>query len=335
MKILINCSLPFALTHGGQQIQVERTQAALQSIGVEVEPMRWWDDKQSGDIIHYAGRMPAVQIELAHQKGIKVIMAELLTDPGSRSPAQLWSQRIISRTLERFAPEHFVAAFNWKSYRLADASIALTSWEAQLMTYLFGAPPERVHVVPNGVEEVFLQSLLAERGPWLVCTATITERKRVLELAEAAVLAQTPVWILGKAYAESDPYAKRFCSLARQHPKIIRFEGPIQDRAKLAQVYREARGFVLLSTMESLSLSALEAAACQSPLLLSDLPWARSTFGEHASYCPVSSPQHIAGHLRAFYDQAPLLKSPPKPLTWIEVARQLKTVYERVLSTSR
>jgi hypothetical protein len=31
MKILINCSLPFALTHGGQQIQVERTQAALQS----------------------------------------------------------------------------------------------------------------------------------------------------------------------------------------------------------------------------------------------------------------------------------------------------------------
>jgi glycosyltransferase involved in cell wall biosynthesis len=335
MKILINCSLPFALAHGGQQIQVEHTQAALQAIGLEVEPVRWWDDQQTGDLIHYAGRMPAAQIELAHQNGIKVVMAELLTAPGSRSPAQLWLQRILNRTLERVAPEHFVAAFNWSSYRLADASIALTSWEAHLMTYLFGAPPERVHVVPNGVEEVFLQAAPAKRGPWLVCTATITERKRVLELAEAAVLAQTPVWILGRAYAESDPYAQRFFALARQHPKLIRFEGPMADRTQLAQVYREARGFVLLSTMESLSLSALEAAACECPLLLSELPWARSTFGEHARYCPVNSPEQTARQLRAFYEQAPALKPPPKPLTWIEVARQFKTIYERVLSTSR
>lgn len=335
MKILINCSLPFALTHGGQQIQVERTQAALQSIGLEVEPVRWWDDKQTGDLIHYAGRMPAAQIELAHQKGMKVVMAELLTAPGSRSPAQLRLQRILNRTLERVAPDHFVAAFNWKSYRLADASIALTSWEAHLMTYLFAAPPERVRVVPNGVEEVFLQAPPVERGPWLVCTATITERKRVLELAEAAVLAQTPVWIIGRAYAESDAYVQRFYSLARQHPKLVRFEGPIQDRAKLARVYRAARGFVLFSAMESLSLSALEAAACECPLLLSDLPWARSTFGGHARYCPVAAPERAAKVLKKFYDDAPSLKPPPKPLTWTGVARQLQAIYERVLSTSR
>lgn len=103
MKILINCSLPFALAHGGQQIQIERTQAALQSVGLEVEPVRWWDDKQKGDIIHYAGRMPAAQIELAHQNGIKVVMAELLTAPGSRTPGQLRLQRILNRTMERVA----------------------------------------------------------------------------------------------------------------------------------------------------------------------------------------------------------------------------------------
>jgi len=332
MKVLINCGLPFALTHGGQQVQIERTQAALRSIGLEVEPVRWWDDKQTGDIIHYAGRMPAAQIELAHQKGIKVVMAELLTAPGSRTRVQLGLQRILNRSLEHLAPEHFIAAFNWKSYRLADACIALTDWEARLMTYLFGAPKERMHVVSNGVEEVFLQALPAERGPWLVCTATITERKRVLELAAAAVLAQTPVWIIGKAYAETDPYAQRFYSLARQHPKLIRFEGPIQDRAKLAQVYRAARGFVLLSAMESLSLSTLEAAACECPLLLSDLPWARSVFAGHATYCPTTAPGRTAAFLRRFYDQAQALKPPPKPPTWQGIARQLKEVYERLLT---
>ena len=89
MKILFNCGLPFALAHGGHQIQIERTQAALQSIGIEVEPVRWWDDKQTGDIIHFFGRMPTDQIKLARQKGVKVVMAELLTAPGSRTPGQL------------------------------------------------------------------------------------------------------------------------------------------------------------------------------------------------------------------------------------------------------
>lgn len=54
-------------------------------------------------------------------------------------------------------------------------------------------------------------------------------------------------------------------------PGILRNESPIQDRAHLAQVYSEARGFVLLNAMKILSLSALEAAACECPLLLSRL----------------------------------------------------------------
>src|SRR5574340_789516 len=92
--------------------------------------------------------------------------------------------------------------------------------------------------------------------------------------------------------------------------------------ALLSMVYREARGFVLLSAMESLSLSALEAAACGSPLLLGRLPWATTVFGENACYCPVGlSAERTAGFLRQFYDAAPGLKPPPKPLAWREVGQ--------------
>jgi glycosyltransferase involved in cell wall biosynthesis len=335
MKILLACPLPFMLAHGGQQIQIEQTRTALQAAGLEVEPLRWWDAGQSADLIHYFGRMPADQIRLAHQKGVKVVMLELLTGPAARTPWQLRMQRLLRRTIEGAVPGDFAAAFNWRSYRLADACVANTSWEAHLMSYLFGAPPARVHVVPNGVEEVFLNSPLAARGQWLVCTATITGRKRVLELAESAALAQTPLWVIGKPYSDSDPYAQKFFALARRHPKVIRYEGAIQDRAQLARIYREARGFVLLSTMETRSLSAEEAAACECPLLLSDLPWARSTFGENASYCPVASPERCSGLLRNFYDAAPSLPVPPKPAAWSEIARQLKAIYEDVLRTSR
>lgn len=333
MKILTNCNLPFCLAHGGQAIQIQQTMKALQGLGLEVEHLRWWDEAQTGDVLHYFGRMSADQIRFAHKKNLKVVMAELLTAQGSRSGRQLRVQKFISRGIARFAPRSFIASFNWDSYRLADAFVALTPWEKHLMEYLFDADPQKTHVVPNGVEEVFFKSPQVPRGPWLVCTATLTERKRVLELAAAAVAAKTPVWIIGRAYSKDDPYVAKFLALAQANPEWIRFEGAITDRAELAKIYRAARGFVLLSDMESLSLSALEAVAGECALLLSDLPWARDTFGPGAHYCPVTdSVSTTAEALRRFYAAAPTLSAPPKPATWPEVGRQFLAIYEKVMA---
>jgi glycosyltransferase involved in cell wall biosynthesis len=328
MKILFYAFKPFCLTHGGLQIQVLQTRDALQALGLETEFLRWWDPEQSGDILHFFGRMPPPLLLMAQQKGMKVVLTDLLTEQGSRARWRLALQKLTTRAMTLILPEMFTASFNWDAYRLADACVALTSWEARLMTEFFGAQAGRTHVVPNGVEDVFLNARPAQRGPWLVCTATVTERKRVLELAEAAVRAQTPLWIIGKPYSATDPYAQRLLQLARTHARIVRYEGAIGDRAKLAEAYSRARGFVLLSAMESLSLAALEAAACGCPLLLSDLPWARTVFGQNASYCPITDLRRTAEAVRQFYAAAPNLQPPPKPLTWLEVGSQLKRMYE-------
>jgi len=333
MKILVNCTMPFSLAHGGQAIQIQRTLAALSAIGVEAEPLRWWDEHQTGDIIHFFGLMPANQIRFARSKKIKVVMAEFLTAQGSHTATQRRLRRAFRWGVETFAPRNLVGMFSWESYRLADAFVALTAFEKGLMEYKYSAELEKIFVVPNGVDEPFFQAPRTPRGDWLVCTATITERKRVLELATAAIAAQTPVWIIGKAYADNDPYAQKFFQLARANPRFIRYEGGVNNRTELAQIYRAARGFVLLSSMESLSLSALEAAACECPLLLSDLPWARSSFTGSAEFCPVTdSVATTAAALKKFYAAAPGLPAPPKPATWPDVARQLKTVYEKVLA---
>ena len=88
MKIILDCHVPAMLAHGGAQIQIGQTQRALQAIGVEAEFMRWWDAAQTGDLIHFFGRMPADQIRFAQKKGLKVVMAELLTASGSQNAAQ-------------------------------------------------------------------------------------------------------------------------------------------------------------------------------------------------------------------------------------------------------
>jgi glycosyltransferase involved in cell wall biosynthesis len=288
---------------------------------------------QKGDIIHTFGRPYASYVSLAHSKGFKVVVADLLGGVGARPNWGLALQRVLFRYARSRAPKIFLYCLGWDAYESADAIIALTGWEANLMHSLYGAPKDRLHVVPNGVDEVFFNTPPTERSQWLVCTATITPVKRILELAEAAVLAKTPLWIIGKPYSEKDPYGQVFLEFAANNSQYIRYEGPIADRQALARAYRQAKGFVLLSQWESLSLSALEAAACGCPLLLSDLPWAHSVFAENASYCPVKgSAQVTARVLKNFYEQAPKLPVPPRPSSWGDVGQQLKSVYESVLS---
>jgi glycosyltransferase involved in cell wall biosynthesis len=331
MKVLFDHPQPFLLTHGGFQIQIEQTKGALEEVGVEVEYLRWWDDGQLGDLIHYFGRPPGYYIEAAQKKGMKVVLGDLLTEMGSRPKWVRRAQRAAMSLAELLLPTSFRTRLAWDSFRIADASVALTAWEAYLLGEMFRAPTDRVFVIPNGVEMAFFDAPRSKRGQWLVCTATITERKRVLELARAAVLAKSPVWIVGKPYAESDPYARQFMELAKRHPSVLRYEGAVNDRPTLARIYREARGFVLLSRMESLSLSALEAAACECPLLLSDLPWARTVFKDSAWYCPADgSAATTAGVLKRFYEASPSLAAPPRPLTWKQIAGQLKSIYERL-----
>ncbi len=346
MKVLFDCHMPAFLAHGGGHVQAINTVKALREIGVDADFARWWDSDQKCDILHFLGRVDGFYAGFARPKGIKFVLADLLTSQGSRTKLQRMPHWFL-RQFDRATNGRIIAEkFGWKTYRIADAVIALTAWERDLMVEMFGADPSRLHVVPNGVEEIFFnnpkskienpQSALpvphsAIRNPqskWLVCTATITERKRVVELAEAAVIAQTPTWIIGKPYAESDPYFIRFLDVVRRSNGIVRYEGGISDRTQMADIYKNAWGFVLLSTMESLSLSALEAAAAGCPLLLSDLPWARCTFGDQASYCPIATALRGAPILKSFYDAAPNLSPPPRPATWKEVALQLKGIYE-------
>lgn len=336
MKVLFDHPNPFLLAHGGFQIQIEQTKKALEKTGVEVEWLRWWDSDQSGNIIHFFGRPSGGYIDFAHQKGFKLVMSELLTGLGSRSESQRRLQKTLMNISQQLLPSSFTAKLSWDAYQKSDAIIALTPWEKQLMIEMFDAPPGRVHVIPNGVEDIFFAKpefgkLKPERSEWLVCTATITPRKRVLELAEAAILAETPMWIIGKPYSESDPYYLRFLAVVRASSGLIRYEGGISDRTRIAEIYRSARGFVLLSTMESLSLSALEAAASGSPILLSDLPWARSTFGDQAYYCPTGNAPHTAHALASFYEEYESHIHPVRPLTWRKVAEQLLLLYKETL----
>ena len=129
MKVLLDHQLPFTLAHGGLQIQIERTKAALEQAGLEVEYLRWWDSKQKGDLIHFFGRANPSHIDFAHAQGMKYVMSDLLTGQGSRSRHRLQTQAAIERVLRAVVPPVLLANLRWDSYHKADATILLTEWE--------------------------------------------------------------------------------------------------------------------------------------------------------------------------------------------------------------
>jgi glycosyltransferase involved in cell wall biosynthesis len=330
VKVLIDHNEPFLLAHGGLQIQIERTKAALELAGLDVEHLRWWDNSQRGDLIHFFGRANPSHIDFAHGKGIKYVMQELLTSQGSRSVTHLRLQTAANRLLRKALPSNYRLPLRWDSYQKADAIIAITDWEAWIMRELFDAPPERIRLVPNAVEDVFFRTDSKPEGDHLICVATITERKRVLELAEAAITAKTPLKVVGKPYSEGDPYFLKFYETAQASQGLVEYLGPIQNPEALAARLHAARGFVLPSTMETQSLAALEAAAVGLPLLLSDLPWARTTFRTNATYLPLCSGLLLADYLKSFFDRALRLPVPSRPQRWSEVAQSLQAIYQSV-----
>lgn len=362
MKILIDHNEPFLLAHGGFQILIEKTAEALRDAGLEVEYLRWWDPEQNGDIIHFFGRANPGSIHFAQAKGMKYVMHELLTSQGSRSKSQLQFQGMANRFLRRMLPPSFRLPLRWDSYKMADAIIASTGWESWIMQTLFDVSPERLHVVPTGVDNVFFgremgkelsvegkgfphHSPIATRHsqpatrhsppPYLVTVATITERKRVVETAKAAIIAGVPLVVIGKPYSTDDTYFSKFMEVVKNSGGLISYRDDLSAPEDLAPVLKSARGFVLLSTMETQSTAALAAVAAGCPLLLTDLPWARATFGENASYLKSSfvdeaGHRMIAATIGWFHDTAESLPAPPRPASWAEVARQLVEIYKNL-----
>ena len=332
MKVLFSCSVPFFLAHGGSQTLTEALMRELGSLGVEVEPTRWWDEDQAGHIIHYIGRPATLNMRLAQKKGFKVVVTDLLDQTASRSSLRLFAQRTFNQTFGRLLSK-FTGQLGWEVFREADAIVYAVPHEREVARYLFGLDPQRGHVIPHGLEETTLREL-AQPQPeedYVVSVATIDPRKNSVLLAEAALLAKTPIVFLGKPYSVDDPYFLRFQALVDGH--YVRYPGFVSSEEKYRYL-RGARGFVLLSQFESGCIAVFEAAGAGLPLLLSNLPWATESYLEarNIHFVNLGTPADVAPMLSSFHASSHRTIGTTFPiLSWREVALRYVAVYQEAL----
>lgn len=335
MKILFDHSSPFLMAHGGFQTQVEHTKKALETAGLAVEHLRWWDADQKGDIIHFFGAAPVDYVNRARGKSFRVIQTPLFTETCNRSDLRLKMQGAMVRTILAVpAGAGIKRQLNWESFGLCDMNVVGLEAERQVLEWVYGVPPARISIVPLGMSQEFLTAGAAPaRGDFLICVGTITERKNTVTLARMAHEAEVPILFVGKPYDVSDPYWEKFAALIDN--RWVRHNSHVENSTELIKLYHGARGAVVMSRCENWSLAAHEAAACGLPLLLPPLKWAKERFGADAHYFSSDEKENIRV-LQRFYEQARTLPAPNVRLySWNEVGARLSQIYADLAAVSR
>jgi glycosyltransferase involved in cell wall biosynthesis len=120
---------------------------------------------------------------------------------------------------------------------------------------------------------------------------------------------------------------------------------PFLDKAALAALYRRAALLLLPSEREGFGFPVLEAMACGTPVIASDIPALRESGGEAVTYCPVADvPEWTAAVTRLLRER----RDDPErwsdrrargiaqagKFTWAESARRFLALYQEVAALS-
>ncbi len=332
MRVLVDHGLPFAFAHGGHRTQIEQTRLGLEAAGAGVDWLRWWDPSQAADVLHVFAPSEISYLRAARDQGRKVVMTSLLTAECNQPPSRWRAKRAKLALLDRLPGFGGVnATLPWKVFDLVELNIVGLEIEARVLREVYHVPPEKIAVVPLGLPDAYLHQPppVPDRSGarWLVCTGTITARKRTNDLARLAHRAETPILFVGKGYRPDDPYFLEFQSLV--DGKYVQHQGHVDGEAEMIALYRAARGFVIFSDIENWCLSAHEAAACGLPVLLRPLPWAHERFGDQATYF-TGEPAADAVVLRRFHETAGTAPAPDvRQWSWAEIGTLMLEAYRR------
>jgi glycosyltransferase involved in cell wall biosynthesis len=342
MKILFDHNLPFSLVHGGVQPAIEHPKRALEKLGVEVEFLRWWDDRQKGDLIQYFGMATNTYLRFARTKDLPVVLNTFFSETCNRSDARLAVQGFLTQLLLALPiGEGVKQQLSWRAYHNCTHNLVGLEAERKVLQTVYRVPPDKITVIPYGLSDAYMQAGPGSRSePHLICTGRIIPLKHFVDLAEMAHQAQVPILFTGKPYRYDDPYFLRFQKLIDgrwvKH-QLVPYDSPDGAEREMIKVLQAARGLVFMSDFENWCMSASEAAACGLPLLVQDQKWSRERFGDQVRYFDsIGVTAENVKILKQFYADAPNLRPPAiKLYSWEDTAREWKALYERLLSTSR
>ncbi|MCX2726913.1 glycogen synthase [Thermomicrobium sp. 4228-Ro] len=167
----------------------------------------------------------------------------------------------------------------------ADAVIAVSGATRQDVLHLFAIPPERVHVIHNGIDidlyrKTSETSALERAGvdlgrPYVLFVGRITRQKGIVHLLDAVRILRPDVQVVLLAGQPDTPelaqaVETRVAELRARRRGIV-WIPEMLPRSDVIQFYSHATVFCCPSIYEPFGLINLEAMACECPVVASDV----------------------------------------------------------------
>jgi len=245
---------------------------------------------------------------------------------------------------------HGTWLYSVRSMRQADRIVTVSTMTAKDTTQILGIAPDRIAVVPNAVEAIFqpLPEIEAqtvrqsqEMSPDTLCLLNVGAnhpRKNVSILLEVIrILRQKDLPIqLWKVGADFTAEQKQFIQ-THQLVTSVRYLGT-PDKSGLVRIYNAADLLVAPSLHEGFGMTILEAMACGTPVITSNVSAMPEVAGEAAVLVDPRDAEAIAQavvqlHKDPVYYQALVKKGLERvqAFTWEKTAEQIADVYETLL----
>jgi glycosyltransferase involved in cell wall biosynthesis len=252
----------------------------------------------------------------------------------------------ILRTPQHFTPRKRVLMRAMLRHAVAAASIVGTVSEASRrdILALLDAPAERVPVfraaahpscrpaAPGVVAEVRARHGLHD--PYVLTVGTLEPRKNLPTLLRAfdrldAAAPPCDLVVVGPRGWLDRPLLRQIESRARTGSRRVRWLGYVSE-SDLVALYTGAELFALASTLEGFGLPLLEAMACGTPVVASDVPALREVGGDVPTFVPATDEAAFAraierllagGERKAAALDAGLVRS--QRFSWAATAREI------------
>ncbi len=286
--------------------------------------------------------------------------ADLLHLPATVAPVRPGLPTVVTihdLAVLRF-PYLFRAWFRWygrtvipRAARAARKVITVSQASKQDICELLGLPPERVAVVPNGVDSLALargsveqvRSRYALPAAFALTVGSLEPRKNMPRLLRAVTrLQQEPATrdlVLVHAGPRGWLEGEVLDALRKLRPRpAVRFLGYVPQE-DLGPLYRAARLLVYPSLFEGFGLPVLEAMACGCPVVTSNCAALPEVAGDAAVLVDPGSEEAIAEGIRLLWADAELRarlasqgKQRAAAFTWEGAARATSAVYREALN---
>jgi len=238
--------------------------------------------------------------------------------------------------------------------RHADRVIAVSSNTAKDVAQMLHIEPERIAIVPNGVDSYFRPLPLSEitalqqeygKSPEVFCLLNVGsthQRKNILTILKAlAVLRDRG--ILAQLWRVGDEFTKEQANFIQTHhlETMVTFMGK-PDKDTLLKLYNVADALIAPSLYEGFGLTVLEAMACGTPVITSNVSSLPEVAGDAAILVnprDVTAIVEAVDRLQQDTEHRILLSQKGlehvQQFTWEAAARRTAQIYEKLVQAKR